>query len=159
VATVVESLLTKSSELAQRRGNFSRDEQTAIDDFLAALVAVFIPRYLRHIRILLPTLILGGAVSVMLTSLYLVQPQRLISSVVSLWIVVVVAVTVMAHSSLERLAVIRRMTHASPRSFIPVWAGRLVVWGLVPLLSVVATKYPEFGLWVTKFVESMAKGL
>jgi hypothetical protein len=161
VRTLVQKLLNTGATMSGERKDLDSEVCAAIDDYLAALVAVFIPRYVRQLRSMLPPLLLGSVIAVMLSSLYLFQPQRLVSSVISLWVVVIVMAAFVAHSSLAHIPIMRQMqsSKSSPLAINTALFWRLAAWGLVPIASIVATKYPEFGLWVASAMDSFAKGL
>lgn len=159
---VVSRLLAASARLQGHRKT-SRDAKLAElgYDYLALLVAIFVPRYLRHFRLYLPPVLVGSALGVMMSSLYFVQPQRLISSLVFVWVAGMVLITFLIYSALDRSAVISAIGNTTEGAVEVDWAlvSRVLTWGIVPLLSLLAAQYPSFSSWVSLIINGVGAAL
>jgi hypothetical protein len=157
---VADALLALSFEFSNARGTFGEDKRALADEYTASLLAVFVPRYIRHFRLFVPPMIVGAVLSVLLTSLYFVEPARLITSVVFLWVAAMVATVFAVYVDLSRDVVISRIggTTAGSMDFDWSFVYRVVSWGLVPLGSLVASQSPAFGRVLASFFDVLAKG-
>ena len=158
-ALLVDRLLTLSAELARARAAYSPTSQALIDDFTASILAVFIPRYVRHFRLFVLPILIGSLVSVFMPSLYFVQPQRLIASLIFVWVVAIVGVMFMVYLALDRDPVISAMAKSSANQVTVNWGllRRAVVWGVVPLASLMTAQFPEFASQVSTLLEAVTK--
>jgi hypothetical protein len=159
-AELVTRLLASSSRLSQGRDAQSEDTRALIDGFVAALVAAFIPRYVRHFRLFVLPLVMGSVLSVLMTSLYFVQPERLITSVIFVWVAAIVLAVFTVYVALDRDPIISSMGKTTAGSVTWNWAfvGRVVSWGLFPIASLFAAQYPQFTSWISTLFDAVAKG-
>jgi hypothetical protein len=159
-AKLVTALLQTSAELTRSRAESPEQIRSAIDDFGAAMLAVFIPRYVRHFRLFVPPLVLGSVLSILMTSLYFVQPRRLITSIAFVWVAAFVLTIFIVYVALDRDPVISAMCNSTAGAVTWNWAlaRRVVSWGLLPMASLVAAQYPQFSFWISTMFDVFAKG-
>jgi len=67
-ALLVRKLLSASSALSRSRDELPEALRPTIDDFVASVLAVFIPRYVRQFRLFMPPLVVGSVLAVLMTS-------------------------------------------------------------------------------------------
>jgi hypothetical protein len=159
-ADLVDKMLETSSELSRSASDHSPQVRALIDDYVASLVAVFLPRYVRHFRLFIPPLIGGSVLSALMTSLYIWQPQRLITSIIFVWVGGIVLAAFVVYVALDRDPVISAMGKREPDVVTWNWSllQRVVAWGVFPLGSLLAAQYPEFAFWVSSVFRSLTKG-
>src|SRR5262249_16781545 len=152
-AELVDALLATCAELWRARDEHVADVRVRIDDYAAALIAAFVPRYVRHFRLFLPPLLVGSLCSVLMTSLYFIEPQRLIASLIFVWVAGIVSLVAMVYLSLDRDPVISAIGHTTANEVTFNWGlvRRGFSWILVPLASLLAAQYPEFAFRVSTF--------
>jgi len=157
---VADGLLDVSYKLSKIRPECDDSTRAAIDEFTACLLSVLVARYVRHFALSVPPLVLGSLLCVLMTSLYFVQPQRLITSLIFVWVAVVVLSMFMVYVSLDRDPVISGIGRTTAGSVTLNWAllQRIVSWGLLPIGSLVAAQYPGFTFWLSTLFDSLAKG-
>jgi hypothetical protein len=101
---------------------------------------------------MVPAVLVGSVLAILMTSLYFVQPQQMISTICFLWVTVMVLGILMMYAALARDLVISNIGQTEAGSVTPSFG--LVMRGLgvvlVPLTGLVATKYPEFAFWVSQ---------
>ncbi len=155
---VVDALLAASSK-ANRNRDGDETRTRAIDDLTATLVAVFVPRYVRHFRLFMPLVIFGSILSVAMTSLYFIQPERLITSLIFVWVAAVVLAGFVIYTDLDRDPVLSAIGKTTAGSVHFDWGlvTRTLSWGLLPLASLVASQYPALGSLVSSLFDSVAK--
>jgi len=159
---VVSELLEASAKLRDHAKAFRDEELTELGhEYLALLVAIFVPRYLRHFRLYLPPVLIGSALSVMMSSLYFVQPQRLITTVVFFWVASMVLVSFLIYVSFDRSAVISAIGNTKEGSVELDWTlwSRVATWGVVPLLGLLSAQNPSFSSWVSLIVSAFGPSL
>jgi hypothetical protein len=159
-AQLVNVLLQTSSELRRAGAGHPEATQALIDDFVATILAVLIPRYVRHFRLYMPPLVLGSVMSVLMSSVYFVQPQRLITSLIFVWVAAYVLTIFVVYIALDRDPVISAMCDSTPGAVSWNWAlaRRAVSWGLLPMASLFAAQYPQFAFWISSMFDAIAKG-
>jgi hypothetical protein len=159
-ATLVTALLQTSAELTRARAESPKPVRSAIDAFCAAMLAVFIPRYVRHFRVFMPPIVIGSVLSILMTTLYFVQPQRLITSIAFVWVAAFVLSIFVVYVALDRDPVISAMCNTPAGAVTWNWAlaRRVVSWGLLPMASLVAAQYPQFSSWISTALDVFAKG-
>jgi hypothetical protein len=159
-AALVDGLLTTSSLLSQSAADPSAAVRALIDDYVASLVAVFVARYVRHFRLYIPPLITGSVLSALLTSLYFLQPARLIMSVIFVWVAGIVLCVFVVYVSLDRDPVISAIgkREADAVTWNLSLLRRVITWGIFPLGSLLATQYPEFAYRIAGLFDAVAKG-
>ncbi len=157
---VVDSLLDAACNANFRRRSEEAQTRAAIDDLTASLLAVFVPRYVRHFRLYMPPLIIGSILSVAMTTLYFIQPERLITSLIFVWIAAIVLSAFVVYRDLDRDPVMSAIgkTTAGSVHFDMGFVTRTVSWGLLPLASLVAAQYPALGSFVSALFNAVAKG-
>jgi hypothetical protein len=160
-ARLAEQMLQTSSVLSRSTAAQSPAVRALIDEYIASLVAIFLPRYVRHFRLYFPPLIVGSILTTLMTSLYFVQPQSLIMSMISVWVTLVVLTLFVVYVSLDRDPIISAMGNRPANAVTWNWSllRRGLAWGGLPLLSLLAAQYPEIGFWVSGVFGSVAKGL
>ena len=158
---LARQLLEIAGKATESRAQFGPKAREAIDDLGAALLAVFIPRYVRHFRLFAPPLLVCSVLSVFMTSLYFVQPQRLIASIIFVWVVAIAGAVAAVYLGLDRDPVIRSMCRPRAGEVTMNWAvfRRFLSWGALPVTGFLAAQFPEFAFWVSSALESIAKGL
>jgi hypothetical protein len=156
---LVDLLLDASAVL--QRNKVSTSVAELRQQYLAQLIAIFIPRYLRHFRLFVLPVLVGSMLGVLMTSLYFLQPQRLITSVIFVWVAGMVCGSFAVYTSLDRSPVISAIGKTTEGSVDFDWTlfTRLVSWGIVPLFSLLAAQYPDFGYWVSLLVNGLGKSL
>jgi hypothetical protein len=160
-AELVERMLQTSSELSRSTAAQSSATRALIDEYIASLVAVFLPRYVRHFRLYFPPLIVGSVLTTLMTSLYFVQPQSLMMGILSVWVTVIVLTLFIVYISLDRDPIVSAMGNRPADAVTWNWSllRRVFAWGAFPLLSLLAAQHPEIGFWVSGVFEWVAKGL
>src|SRR5882672_9161276 len=150
-ALLVRKLLSASSALSRSRDELPEALRPTIDDFVASVLAVFIPRYVRQFRLFMPPLVVGSVLAVLMTSLYFVQPQRLITSLIFVWVAAFVLTIFAVYVALDRDPVISAMGNTTAGAVSWNWAlaRRVVSWGLLPIVSLFAAQYPQFAFWIS----------
>jgi hypothetical protein len=159
-AELMTRLLAASERAAAKRAESSSDVRTLADSLAATLVAVFIPRYVRHFPLVVPPLVLGSVLGVLMISLYFVEPQRLIASAIFVWVAVTVLVIFAVYVALDRDPVISAIGKTTSGAVTWNWAlaRRVVAWGLFPLASLFAAQYSQFAYWISTLLSVVAKG-
>jgi hypothetical protein len=157
---VADGLLAAAGGANKDRKGADAKTRAAIDDFSATLLAVFVPRYVRHFRLFMPPLIVGSVLSVAMTSLYFIQPERLITSLIFVWVAGIVLSGFVVYADLDRDPVVSAIGKTTAGSVHFDWGfvTRTVSWGLLPLGSLVASQYPALGSVVAGLFDSLAKG-
>jgi hypothetical protein len=109
---------------------------------------------------IVPVLV-GSVLGVMMTSLYFLQPQRLISMVIFVWVTGMVSGAFLIYSALDRTAVISAIGNTTEGSVDFDWTvvSRLLSWGVVPLLSLFAAQNSNYSNWVSVLVNALSKAL
>lgn len=158
-AELTLSLIKKSAELEARRTEFGVDAATLIDDYQAQLIAIFIARYVRNLRLLVPPVVVGSLLAVLMTSLYFVQPQHLIATVCFLWVSVMVVGVVAVYVRLARDEVLSAIGRTTAGEIQPSFSLglRLLAVLLVPLTGLLASQYPQFAYWVSSVLGAAAR--
>jgi hypothetical protein len=158
-AELAASLVKKSAELERLRGNYGAEASALIDEYQARLIAIFIARYVRNLRLLVPPVILGSLLAVLMTSLYFVQPQHLIASICFLWVTVMVVGVVAVYVRLARDEVLSAIGGTTAGQVQPSFslALRLMAVSLVPLTGLLASQYPQFAYWVSSVLGAAAR--
>jgi hypothetical protein len=89
-----------------------------------------------------------------------VEPQRLIASVVFVWVAAFVLSVFLVYVALDRDAVISAIdkTTAGTVSWNWALAQRILAWGLFPMASLLAAQYPQFASWISALFDVVAKG-
>jgi hypothetical protein len=159
-ARLVDRMLEASSELSRSAAAHGPEARALIDDYAASLVAVFLPRYVRHFRLFIPPLIVGSVLSALMTSLYYLQPQRLITSIIFVWVGAIVLAVFVVYVSLDRDPIISAMGNRQADVVTWNWSllRRVLAWGVFPLGSLLAAQYPEFAFWISSVFGSLTKG-
>jgi hypothetical protein len=105
-------------------------------------------------------MVTGAVLSVLLTSLYFVQPARLITSLIFLRVAALVTTVFAVYANLDRNVVISGIARTTAGSVSFDWSlvYRIVSWGLVPLGSLVASQDPAFGRVLSTLLDVLAKG-
>src|SRR5262249_17031633 len=103
---LVSLLIDTAFELNRREARQVAELRGPIDDFTPTPVAIFVPPYLQHFRVPFQERLFSSTCLVLMTSLYFVQPQRLIASIVFVWIVAIVSAAFVVYLSLDRDPVI-----------------------------------------------------
>ncbi|MEO8177847.1 MAG: hypothetical protein ABI895_03345 [Deltaproteobacteria bacterium] len=118
-----------------------------VDNYRATLVAAFVGRYLRQISLAAPPVLAGTLSLVLMTTLYFVQPQRLITTVAFFWFFAVGVSLAAAYLALVHDPVIRAIGRTSNSSALT-WGtlARTATVVVVPLLGILAAQYPELPL-------------
>ena len=157
---VVDSLLDAACNANFRRRSEEAQTRAAIDDLTASLLAVFVPRYVRHFRLYMPPLIIGSILSVAMTTLYFIQPERLITTSSSSGLRRLFFSAFVVYRDLDRDPVMSAIgkTTAGSVHFDMGFVTRTVSWGLLPLASLVAAQYPALGSFVSALFNAVAKG-
>jgi hypothetical protein len=158
-AELAASLVKKSAELEALRGRYGAEAAALIDEYQARLIAIFIARYVRNLRLLVPPVILGSLLAVLMTSLYFVQPQHLIASICFLWVTVMVVGVVAVYVRLARDEVLSAIGGTTAGQVQPSFslALRLLAVSLVPLTGLLASQYPQFAYWVSSVLGAAAR--
>ena len=158
-ADLVKRLLDASSKLAGTGADGSQ-ARAQCDDYTAALLAVFVPRYVRHFRVYIPPLIVGSVLAALMTSLYFIQPARLITSVIFVWVAGIVFSVFVVYVSLDRDPVIRAIGKRAgdSSSWNLALLRRVLTWGVFPLGSLLAAQYPDFAFRITSLLDELTKG-
>jgi hypothetical protein len=151
-ALLVEKLLLLAETFVEKRDGATPIGKELIDEYQARLLAIFVSRYVRHLRLMVPAVLIGSVLAILMTSLYFVQPQQMISTICFLWVTVMVLGIVAMYAALARDLVISNIGQTTAGALEPNLG--LVVRGLgvalVPITSLLATKYPEFAFWVSQ---------
>jgi hypothetical protein len=157
---IATALLATSCALSQGRASFDGKTKALADQYTASLLAVFVPRYVRHFRLFVPPIVVGAVLSALLTSLYFVQPARLITSLIFVWVAAIVLTVFVVYVDLDRDVVISGIgkTKAGSVSFDWPFVYRIVSWGLIPLGSLLAAQDPAIGSMLSTLFDSVAKG-
>jgi hypothetical protein len=158
---LVNTLLETSGEATARRASEPEETRKRIDDLAASLIDLFVPRYVRHLRLFFPPMVLGCLCSVFLASLYFVQPQRLIATGALFWVAVTVVVALVSYVSLDMhpvLSAVAGSTSGKVSSRFTL-ARKIAVWAVVPVAGYLAADHPEFPLWVSSVLDLVAKSL
>jgi hypothetical protein len=158
-AELAARLVRKSGELEGLRGNYAAEAASLIDEYQARLIAIFVARYVRNLRLLVPPVILGSLLAVLMTSLYFVQPQHLIASICFLWVTVMVVGVVAVYVRLARDEVLSAIGGTTAGQVQPSFslALRLMAVSLVPLTGLLASQYPQFAYWVSSALGAAAR--
>lgn len=156
-AELVDRLLQTASTLPGAPA--SEPARALVVRYRACLVAIFVARYVRHLRLLVPPVLVGSILAVLMTSLYFVQPQHLISSVCFVWVTGMALGIVLVYLGLARDPLISAIGQTTAGSVTPSWnlISRVLALTLVPLASFVASQYPEFAFWVSSALGSAAR--
>jgi hypothetical protein len=159
-ALIVTTLFEAAREMRRLRTGASTELRQQFDDFHAALLAVFVARYVRYLRLFLPPLLIGSLLCVLMTSLYFIQPHQLISSLIFVWVAVEAITVLLVYTALDRDPVISAIGKTTAGSVDLSWGfvSRLVTWGLVPVATLLAAQYPEFAFWVSSISDTFLKG-
>jgi hypothetical protein len=158
-AELAASLVKKSAELEGLRDKYGAEAGVLIDDYQARLIAIFIARYVRNLRLLVPPVVFGSLLAVLMTSLYFVQPQHLIASICFLWVTVMVVGVVAVYVRLARDEVLSAIGRTTAGEIKPSFslALRLMAVSLVPLTGLLASQYPQFAYWVSSVLGAAAR--
>ena len=157
-AHIMNNLLEASALLQQQR---DPELKELASDYLALLVAILVPRYLRHFRLYVVPVMMGSVLGVMMTSLYFIQPQRLVMTVIFVWVAGMVLTTFLIYMALDRSAIISAIGDSTEGSVDFDWTltSRILTWGVVPLLSLLAAQYPGFSSWMALVVSGLGSAL
>jgi hypothetical protein len=158
-AVLVHRLLDIAGRLAKARPGATPAGRELIDEYHARLLAIFVARYVRHLRLTVPAVLAGSVLAVLMTSLYFVQPQRMISTVCFVWISGMVIGIVGMYVALARDHVISNIGQTTAGTVTPSLglAVRVAGAALVPLAGLFATRYPEFAYWVSQALGTAGK--
>lgn len=159
--TLVDDLLAASAAATSRREHATEEMRRRTDRLAASLIDVFIPRYVRHLRLFVPPMVLGCLCCVFLASLYFVQPQRLIATVALFWVAATVVLVVASYVSLDLHPVLSAITGSASGKVSSklTLARKIAVWAVVPVAAYLAADHPEFPLWVSRVLDIVAKSL
>ena len=80
---------------------------------------------------------------------------------VYLAVVGMVLITFLIYSALDRSAVISAIGNTTEGAVEVDWAlvSRVLTWGIVPLLSLLAAQYPSFSSWVSLIINGVGAAL
>ena len=121
-----------------------------VEDFVAMQVVSFLSQTFVHLRNLLILVTVGALLLLLATVSYPFQPQRLLLVFVWSVILLIVGGGVTVLVQMDRNEVLSRITNTAPnrvtfdRSFI----SSIATYGLLPMLTLLATLFPQMGgLW------------
>ncbi len=159
--TLVNDLLAASAAATACRDHATEEIRKRTDQLAASLIDLFIPRYVRHLRLFVPPMVLGCLCCVFLASLYFVQPQRLIATVTLFWVAGTVVLLVVSYVSLDLHPVLSAITGSASGKVSSklTLARKIAVWSVVPVAGYLAADHPEFPLWVSRVLDIVAKSL
>jgi hypothetical protein len=158
-AALVDRLLGEANALAKDRATQSVRARTLADDYRAHLVAIFVGRYVNQMRSLIAPVVVGCALTILMTSLYFVQPRHLIATACFVWITAIVLVIIAIYMALARDAVLSSIANTEAGSVNLTWglASRVGAVTVVPLVGFIASQFPEFAFWVTSVLGSVTQ--
>ena len=158
-AELVSTLLYEAREVSVTRNRLQGAVLNAADDYRACLVAIFVSRYVRQLRLTIPPVLLGCVLGILMTSLYFVQPRHLIASVCFLWVSSIVISIIGIYLSLSRDSVISAIGGTEPGAVTLSWGliARVAGVTVVPFASLVASQYPEFAFWITSIFGGLVR--
>ncbi|MDX2053209.1 MAG: hypothetical protein SFV15_12500 [Polyangiaceae bacterium] len=156
-ARLADRLLLTAQELASSPS--SGPLRNLVVEYQARLVAIFVARYVRQLRLLIPPVLVGSVLAVLMTSLYFVQPRHMISSICFIWVTAMVLGIIAVYLGLARDPVISAIGRTTAGSVTPSWTLAVRVLGvtLVPLASLLASQYPEFAFHVSSLLGAVGR--
>lgn len=131
------------------------------EDFVAIEVVAYIHRLFPHLRNTL--VFFTGALLLMLAALvtYPFQPQHFLSLLLWTFVLGTVGVTVMVFIQMNRNETLSRLARTEPGqvSFDRRFVSQIVIYGILPLLSLLAAQFPEVRGVAFSWLESILKTL
>jgi len=131
------------------------------EDFLAIQVVSYINRLFPHLRMGLLNVTLGFVLLLLALITYPFQPQRYLVLLSTVLLVVTGPTTMYVLTQMNRDEVLSRIAKSQPgkltwdRAFI----SQVVIYGVLPLLSLIATQFPEVRGAAFSWIETALKTL
>ena len=131
------------------------------EDFIAVQVVAYIARLFPHLRNLLLFVTLGFIGLLTASISYPFQPQHFLSLLVWMQVLVTGPMTLWILVQLNRDEILSRIAKSEPgkltwdRHFI----SQIVLYGVLPLLSLIATQFPEVRGFAFSWLETLLKTL
>ncbi|HNK44774.1 MAG TPA: hypothetical protein PKL17_08335, partial [Pseudomonadota bacterium] len=131
------------------------------EDFLAIQVVTYINRLFPHLRNGLLNVTIGFVLLLLALIVYPFQPQRYLVLLSTVLLVMTVPTTMYVLAQMNRDEVLSRIAKSQPgkltwdRAFI----SQIVIYGVLPLLSLIATQFPEVRGAAFSWLETALKTL
>jgi hypothetical protein len=131
------------------------------EDFLAIQVVTYINRLFPHLRNGLLNVTIGFVLLLLALIVYPFQPQRYLVLLSTVLLVMTVPTTMYVLAQMNRDEVLSRIAKSQPgkltwdRAFI----SQIVIYGVLPLLSLIATQFPEVRGAAFSWIETVLKTL
>ncbi|MBI1816669.1 MAG: hypothetical protein HYR72_16955 [Deltaproteobacteria bacterium] len=120
------------------------------EDFVAIQVVTFLTQTFVHLRNLMVLTTIGALLLLLTITAYPFQPQRLLLLFIWVVILTIVGGVVMVFVQMNRNEVLSRITHTKPNkvSFDASFLSSILTYGVLPVLTLLATMFPQIGgLW------------
>ena len=131
------------------------------ESFVATVVTLLVHRHVRQFRYFLYVLTACALLLLTTVTTYPFEPYRLLLTFT--WVVLgsVVAVCLWVYVELERNTLLSHTAGTTPNNVTvdAAFVLRVLTWGIVPLLTIAATQYPEFANFLFKLLSPFSRAL
>jgi hypothetical protein len=131
------------------------------EEFLASHLVVYVAYVFLHLRNLLSTFVISGLLLFVAITAYPFQPARFLIGFLIAFIVLLAVLTIGSFLQMDRDEILSRVarTQAGKVSWDLSFILRIVVFGLLPILSVVATRIPEVQTGFSSLIDGLSRAI
>jgi hypothetical protein len=134
-------------------------EQILAEEFIALRIVMYIRHVLRQMRSILWFIIADFVLTVLALSSYPFQSSRLVSVACVGVLVILGAGTVMVLAQMDRNTLLSRLSEGTPHELGSSFYLRLISFGTLPLVTVLATQFPPIGQFLSGWVQPALEAL
>ena len=129
------------------------------EEFLASHLVIYVGYVFLHLRNLLSTFVLSGLLLFVAIAVYPFQPARFLVGFAISFIVLLALLTVGTFFQMDRDEVLSRVgrTPAGKVTWDLSFVLRIVAFGVLPILSVLATRVPEVQTGFSSLIDSLSR--
>jgi hypothetical protein len=129
------------------------------EEFLASHLVVYVAYVFLHLRNLLSTFVVSGLLLFVAITAYPFQPARFLVGFLICFIVLLAFLTIGTFFQMDRDEILSRVarTQAGKVSWDLSLIIRIVIFGLLPILSVVATRIPEVQTGFSSLIDGLSR--
>ena len=131
------------------------------EEFIASHLVIYVAYVFLHLRNLLSTFLISGLLLFVAVTAYPFQPARVLVFFLIGFIVLLAALAVGSFLQMERDEILSRVsrTQAGKVSWDLSFVLRIVVYGLLPILSVIATRIPEVQTGFSSLIDGLSRAI
>ncbi len=131
------------------------------EEFIASHLVIYVAYVFLHLRNLLSTFLVSALLLFVAVTAYPFQPARVLVFFLTGFIVLLAALAVGSFLQMDRDEILSRVsrTQAGKVSWDASLVIRIVVYGLLPILSVIATRIPEVQTGFSSLIDGLSRAI